>query len=185
MFDLVKQEVRHVRVRKSLICLMRLLSSSLLWSTFCLVLLVFIRTSWALCFASSAFSLATDTWRQTTGRNITLNQNQQRTGPTRTRSSLDQDLSDSPSWRVSPLLPWHWLCPVQSLEPSSKRCLQPWPHRHIHHLHIWSDHWSPHSPDLHKKKTSTSPDQMMNCHRSERPRRDEKNKEGYLQTDGN
>lgn len=182
------EEVRGVPVRKSLICLIRPRSSSLLWSTFCLVLLVFIRTSWALNFATSAFSLASVTWRQNTAENVHYsppepepaqtracqNQNQHRSGPVRTTSSPDQNLSDSPSWTVSPLPPWRWWFPVQSLGPSSRHC---WPsslHRHILHLHTWSDPQSPHSPDLHRESPSTSPDLMMHCRRSVRTRTDQK-----------
>ena len=51
-----------LRVKKFLICLIRFLRSSLLLSTFSLVALVFNRTSWAFCFASSALSFASETY---------------------------------------------------------------------------------------------------------------------------
>ena len=51
-----------LRVKKFLICLIRFLRSSLLLSTFSLVALVFSRTSWAFCFASSALSFASETY---------------------------------------------------------------------------------------------------------------------------
>ena len=51
-----------LRVKKSLICLIRFLKSSLLLSTFSLVALAFNRTSWAFCFASSALSFASETY---------------------------------------------------------------------------------------------------------------------------
>ena len=57
----VKQK-NSLRVKKFLICLIRFLRSSLLLSTFSLVALVFNRTSWAFCFASSALSFASETY---------------------------------------------------------------------------------------------------------------------------
>lgn len=53
--------VRFLRIRKSLICLIRALRSSLLLSTCSFVALVLSKTSCAFCFASSALCFASET----------------------------------------------------------------------------------------------------------------------------
>lgn len=60
--------VRFLRIRKSLICLMRFLRSSLLLSTCSFVALVLSKTSCAFCLASSALCFASETWREWNGR---------------------------------------------------------------------------------------------------------------------
>lgn len=53
--------VRFLRIRKSLICLIRFLRSSLLLSTCSFVALVLSKTACAFCFASSALCFASET----------------------------------------------------------------------------------------------------------------------------